>query len=221
MPLFLTADAIKNAIEGLASAGIAPSLTDYLIFKRAFVVASNAARANGDAVPDSVTTGTSTPTFVTAVHEVAGTSAPSASTWDGQTFFSPFGANRDKGLGFKSKKYPSNGPSDTVARWQSRPERPLQIIEGTSPKQYAFVQRSAEELTNYFRPNAANGPLPSLLDLAIWWHRFTDVEAEFGHEPTAAELIERTVAAFGFSDLEVAALFITPGTKGDEPDAAI
>jgi hypothetical protein len=222
MPLFLEAQTIEAAIEGLANSGVAPTLTDYLVFKRAYVISRNAANEQGDPPPGTVTTGTTTSAFVAAINQMAGTTfGHPGSTWDGQPFFSPFGAARDTGRGFKSRKYPSNGPSDTVGGWQSRPGRPLQIAEGTSPKQYAFVSRSREELADYFRAKSSTQPLPSLLDLAIWWHRFADLDEVFGHEPTEGELVEATVRDFGLTEVEIEALFSAPLPEQSDDDAAL
>lgn len=212
MSLYLDAETIESAIEELSNCSAAPTLTDYLVFKRALVIAQTSAVENDEPSPQVVVTGTTSTAFAAAVDEVAATALPDmGSTWRGQPYFSPFGAARDKGRGFKSKKYPSNGPSDTVGGWQSRPNRPLQIVEDTRPKQYQIVPKPARELADFFFPKSSTGQRPSLVHFAYWWLRFTDVEARFGRDPTDEAMVAATVADFGLTQVEIDALFEPQG----------
>jgi hypothetical protein len=208
MSLYLDAETIDSAIEELSQCSATPTLTDYLVFKRALVIAKASAVDKDEPAPAAVVTGTTSSAFVDAVNEVAATVRPDMeSAWEGQPYFSPFGAARDKGRGFKSKKYPSNGPSDTVGGWQSRPNRPLKIVEDTSPKQYLILQKSSSELADFFFPKSSTGQRPSLVHFAYWWLRFADLEARFGLDPTDGEMVAATVTDFGLTQVEIDSLF--------------
>lgn len=211
MALYLAAANVKQAVQRLSASAAKGSLTDYLIFKRALRIGAEEARKTRSNEPKAVTTGTASEPFSRAIVEMAGC-APTAggSGWTGLPYFSPFGAERDKGHGFKSAKYPSNGPSDTVGRWQSRGSTPLQLVDGSRPKQYTFTSRTPEQLAEFFLNTeavAAPESRPSLAEAALWWFRFTDLEERFGKEPTAEELVAACVEDLGLAENEISGLF--------------
>lgn len=204
MTSHLSPATIKAAVERLGDSRGQSILLDYLIFKRALLIAG---QADGAA---NVVTGTKSAPYVTAIDELSRVADPSESELP---YFSPFGSRRDKGRGFKSKKYPSNGPSDTVARWQSRADRPIDFVPNTSPKAFVPVARSATELDGFLLVAARpGGPTdkPRLSDLAIWYHREADLEPLRSEGSiTLAALAEATVAALGLDDVELSGLFDT------------
>ncbi|MDP1792781.1 MAG: AAA family ATPase, partial [Acidimicrobiales bacterium] len=215
MTSFLSQETIKAAVDRLGEARAQSTVVDYYVFKRALII------ANADGDTDSVVTGTKAVPYVTAIDELAKVANPGSSDLP---YFSPFGARRDKGRGFKSKKYPSNGPSDTVNRWQSRPDRPVDLVPGSTPKAFRPVERSAAELERSFlvaASSAGSTHKPQLLDFAIWYHRAADVTAivdgEDGAVSLADRLIGRTVGALGITDVERVALFETD----EEADIAL
>ncbi len=210
MPLYLAASNVKQAVQRLSASGAKGSLTDYLIFKRAQKIAAEEAEASRTKAPTAVTTGTTSEPFCRAIEEMAGCVSNTNSEWAGLPYYSPFGAERDKGQGFKGPKYPSNGPSDTVGRWQSRGSTPLQLVDGSRPKQYTFVSRTPEQLAEFFlNTEAVTGAeaRPTLAEAAVWWFRFTDLERRFGKRPTADELATACAEDLGLSQEEVTGLF--------------
>jgi hypothetical protein len=61
--------------------------------------------------------------------------------------------------------------------------------------------------------NKLLGEIPALLDIAIWWYRFTDLEAYFGGgQPTPEQLCRGFIDDFQLTDVEISALFITLDT---------
>ena len=129
MPSYLSSSTVKDAVDRLGLSRAQSVLADYLIFKRAIVL-SNAGATSKDSHLTSVVTGTRAKNYVDAIDQLTRVESSEHSF---RPYFSPFGARRDKGRGFKSKKFPSNGPSDTVSRWATRPARPLELVTGTSP----------------------------------------------------------------------------------------
>ena len=167
MGSYLSRGTIREAVDRLGSSRAKSALTDYLVFKRALVIANE----NADAPVRAVVTGTQAPDFQAAIDELT-----SVAEGDDRPYYAPFGARRDQGRGYKSKKYPSNGPSDTASRWASRPSYPLEHVAGTSPKEFRPVKRSADELEGFLLIDGRNsdecsGEKPRLVDLAIWLHR--------------------------------------------------
>lgn len=204
MTAYLSRETIKGAVERLGLSRGQSALTDYLVFKRALVLANESAT---NAPITSVVTGTKSEPYVRAIEELA-----RVDDVDDRPFFSPFGARRDTGRGYKSKKYPSNGPSDTVSRWAARPARPLELVPDTSPKEFAPIDRTADELEAFLliegTPANCSGEKPNLLDLAIWLHRDTPVE-ESNLEDGAAGLVAETKSALGLGAAELDGLFDT------------
>lgn len=205
MTSYLSQATIKAAVDRLGEARAQSALVDYLIFKRALVI-SNTSEAT-----ESVVTGTRSGPYLQAIDELSKVAEPTASDLP---YFSPFGARRDRGRGFKSKKYPSNGPSDTVNRWQSKPDRPIDFVPGSSPKAFKPVERSTDELENFFLVAATSSGAahkPRLLDLAIWYYRSTDVstlvDTEADPQVIVDALIASTVTDLDITDTERGSVF--------------
>jgi len=210
MPSYLASQTLRNAIDRLGDSIAQPRVADYLVFKRALM---NTRRTAPKA--DAVETGMENKPFQEAITEFAAC-APGSTTWTGSPFFSPFGSKRDGQQGFKSPKYPSNGPSDTIGGWQSRPsEAPLLIVPNSRPKAYKFVARSASELTAFLLKKG-KGERPSLLDAARWWFRFQEMQSRFGHDPDAQELCDAVVKDLDLTKADLVAIFepMPPSSAG-------
>lgn len=211
MPKYISKDTIQEAVERLSVCSASSSLGDYLIFKRAAVLAGLENRKTKSESQPRVVTGTKSKTFVTAIDEFsatgAGTNLP--------PYFLPFGAKRDKTSGYRTPKFPSNGSSDTASRWQSRESKPIVLVGGTSPKTFVIERRSAKQLAEFFlaqngSPSSFSGEKPSLLDTAVWWFRNT----EFNEEPSYEALTQKLVNDLGLNSEELSGLFTTKTLKG-------
>lgn len=213
MTLYLSQQTLKEAVDRLAVAAVQSSLADYLIFKRALKNGLDAARESNEAEPDIVVTGTKAEPFVRAIEEL--TLRVPRDTEDPKDldnpYYLPFGSKRDSTLGYRTKKYPSNGSSDTVSRWQARTAKPLVLVPGTRPKAFRLEERSQKDLTEFFSVKSAqenfSGERPRLLDTAVWWFRFTDFEERFGGEPSPEQMIQGFIADFDLKQAEINALF--------------
>ena len=200
MARFVNANTLRDAVRRLGGSRAKSSLSDYLVFKRALVLTRKT-----DPSALAVTTGTESDAFQRAIKEVASATSNGAQVWTGQPFFSPFG-QRDSARGFKGPKYVTNGPSDTVGRWQSQGTTPLRVVPATSPKQFTFEARTSAELANFFL--LKSGTMPTLLDAALWWHRFADLDAQFGHAPTQKEITDAFAGALDLNAAELSGLFV-------------
>lgn len=209
MTSYLNQATIKAAVDRLGESRAQSSLLDYLIFKRALL------HTQAEGAGTTVVTGTKSKPYTTAIDELSRVADPAESD---RPYFSPFGARRDGGRGFKNKKYPSNGSSDTVSRWQSKPARPIEFVPGTSPKEFVPIERTAAELGGFFLVAAKpSGPTdrPRLTDLAIWLYRSTDL-ASLGvteGQIDTAVLVDETVIALALTDVEIAGIFVREGAE--------
>lgn len=205
MPLFLAAGTIREAIARLGNSRALPALSDYLVFKRAIVL------QRGDdslADPTQVITGSKSKSFMQAVTEVAAWAPGVTRAQEGSPYFKTFGASRDnKGNGYVSHRYWSNGPSDTINSWQARSTPPIERVPDRSPMTFKFPEPNAEALTRDLLLKA-DLPLPRLVDAAIWWFRFSDLEDRLGTgEPDEAALAHAFVDDLGLTAVELNTLF--------------
>ncbi|UGY92791.1 hypothetical protein [Streptomyces gobiensis] len=214
MPIYLSKTALKEAVRRLGESSAAARLGDFLVFKRALEIKKVEVQGQDSATePTDVVTGTKSQHFVQAIEQLTLCHPDLGAGGEAENpYFVPFGATREKNRGYRSHKYPSNGSSDTVSRWQSQSATPpLKLVPGTSPKAFRFEERSKQELESFFIVKGAQGNFsgerPRILDTAIWWFRFTDLEERFQREPTEEELIDAAITDLGLNDAELDALF--------------
>lgn len=216
MSLFLSPQVLKDSVKRLSTAAIVTSFSDYLIFKRALINTKRADAKKKTSNKDFIVTGTQSEPFVQAVEEFTLRIPIEKFRTDlkiENPYYMPFGSERDKTLGYRTRKFPSNGSSDTVSRWQSRSSRPIELVPNTSPKAYSIVSLTATELGEFFLLKNINGNKPSVIDAAVWWYRFTDLEEVFKGEPTSAELSNLFILDVGINDVELSALFLANLTE--------
>lgn len=213
MAIFFSQPVLKGAVDRLAVCAAASSLSDYLIFKRAFKLSKGVARAKGEAEPDFVVTGTKSEPFVQAIEEFT-LRVPRGGV-DPRTlenpYYVPFGSKRDETLGYRTKKFPSNGSSDTVGRWQSRSAKPLALVPESSPKAYRFEKRTEKNLEEFFIiKNAAenfSSEKPRLIDTAVWWLRFSDLSERKYGDLTAKPISRLFIEDLELNETEISSLF--------------
>jgi hypothetical protein len=211
MPIYLAKQTLKEAVERLSRSSAQSSLGDYLIFKRALQIRREQSGSDAGQVT-SVVTGLMSDHFVRAIRELALRLPIDGSVNEEleNPYFVPFGAAREKHRGYRGSKFPSNGSSDTVGRWQSRPNPPIVLVPDTSPKEFRFEPRDRDGLVNFFIKGAKTGVsvnLPRLLDAAIWWFRFIDLEDRFGAQPTVEQLERAFMKDLGLTETEQMSLF--------------
>ncbi len=216
MSLFLSQQVLMDSVKRLSTAAVATSLSDYIIFKRALINTQRSAANKNTSQKDSVVTGTKSRPFIQAVKEFTlRIPIEEFQTNDEikNPYYLPFGSRRDKTLGYRTNKFPSNGSSDTVSRWQSRHDKPIELVPNSSPKAYRILSLTKDELRKFFllKGEARNSVAkkPSVVDAAIWWLRFRDLENVFKGEPTSAEMTNLFIYEIGINEFELSALFLT------------
>ncbi|SFT92660.1 hypothetical protein SAMN04487904_113118 [Actinopolyspora lacussalsi subsp. righensis] len=210
MPLYIAKHSLKKAVDRLGTSAASANLGDYLIFKRALQNRIAEARYSAQPAPETVVTGTRSSHYTTAINEFALWVIDIPPSDVDNPYFIPFGSTRDKTRGYRSAKFPSNGSSDTVSRWQQRSRAPLLSVPNTKPKEYYFANPKAHDLESFFMPSASSDSSenkPQILDSAIWWFRSTDLYTIFDHNPTDEEVTNKFIDDTGLNDNEIRALF--------------
>lgn len=210
MPLYLNAGSVAESLARLQRSSAQSRLCEYLIGLRTLALAGE----------DHVQVAESIPQFVQALRELTECAPAGVPTnFDGQPYINPFGTARGQAAGraYKSRKFPSNGPSNTMFGWATQQDRPIDIITDTRPK---GIKRRAITQDQLRRFLLLKGPSlderPRLIDAAVWYFRAKDLDARFGAEPTDERLMAAFVDDIALTNDEVDALFFSqkPETHG-------
>jgi hypothetical protein len=120
-------------------------------------------------------------------------------------YYNPFGTGGHENRGYRSPKYPSNGPSVTA---RGTGFSKITTLSGTNPSVLSFKPDYQENLPAILL-KAGGGPLPILADVGVWYHRAADLSeyAETSPAQLLARLASTTTDALGLSSEEVALLF--------------
>jgi hypothetical protein len=162
---------------------------------------------------DHVQVAESIPQFVQALNELTAC-APAGvpTTFDGEPYINPFGTARGQATGraYKSRKFPSNGPSNTMHGWATQQDRPFDIITNTRPKGIRRRAVTQDQLRRFLLLRGAGlDERPRLLDAAIWYFRATDLDTRLDAEPTEEQLAAAFVSDVALTTDDVDALFIS------------
>jgi hypothetical protein len=165
---------------------------------------------------DQVQVGESIPEFVQALNELTACEPEGLpTTFDGKPYINPFGTAR--GRAYKSRRFPSNGPSNTMHGWATDEDRPFDIITDTRPKGIRRRAITQDQLRRFFLLKGTDlDNRPHLLDAAVWYFRATDLDERFGAEPTEEQLAAVFVDDIALTSDDVDALFVIeePGAEG-------
>src|SRR6516225_3965130 len=106
VPLYLPAECVAESLRRLQQSSAQSRLCEFLIGLRTLALSGT----------DHVQVAESIPQFVQALDELtACVPADMPTTFDGEPYINPFGTARGQATGraYKSRKFPSNGPSNT------------------------------------------------------------------------------------------------------------
>lgn len=177
MSLFLTEESIRHAVGQLRRSSARARLCEFLIGLRTLKLSG----ADQAPVAESV------PEYLQAVHEF--TRWTEDDTVD-SPYFNPFGSQ----AGYKSKKFPSNGPSNTMHGWATQADSPFEIIHAR-PKEIRRRQLSTKQLRAFTILGKRDDERPRLIDVAVWFYRSTDFSRGEGAYDAVEvqQLAERTL----------------------------
>lgn len=191
MPTYLANEDIRRAVDNLGESSARARMCEFLIGVRTLTLAG----------ADEIAIAESTPEFIQALEEFT-LWAPPDNTAD-SPYFNPFGSQ----AGFKSRKFRSNGPSNTIHGWATQADSPFEIIN-TRPKSIKRRLLSPTQLRTFFLIRSRKeAERPRLLDAAVWFYRSVDLEGADGAAPDRAALEGKFVDEVGLNDADIAALF--------------
>jgi hypothetical protein len=208
VPLYLSAETVAEALTRLQQSSAQSRLCEFLIGLRTLTLSDD----------DYVQVAESIPEFKEALNELTACVPPGVpNTFDGEPYINPFGTARGRATGraYKSRKFPSNGPSNTMHGWATQPNSPFDIIDNIRPKGIRRRKITQEQLRQFLLLRGANlEERPRLIDAAVWYFRATDLEEWASSEPSEEQLAEQFSQAIGLTALDIEALFVT-----DQPEA--
>lgn len=169
MSKYLAATSLRRAIARLSSSKVRMgSLLDFLVVKRAFVLAGH----------QGVAMATSEPSFKQALGDIAGLAEFNGEpVRPGKPYFNPFTAN-DSNLGYRSSKFASNGTNTNIGKnlWNR-----VVALDDSKPRLASLTADYDQHLASLLLVQA-DVPLPRLADVAMWYFRAADIEPLIGEE---------------------------------------
>lgn len=207
MALYPSASRLRDAVDRLSASKAKPVMSDYLACLRALKLA-----ADGTPPEQAILVGQTDEPFQRGITDVAAVAQPgNADGWEGQPFLFVF----DHKNHYRKESHRSNGTADTVAGWQSKPDSPMEF--SGSPRRMAHRPGiPVDGVTERVLKKTGGDPMPRGDDLAVWWHRYTDLDARFGGQPSVEQLIQTTKDDLGIDQAVWAALFTDPPGPADE-----
>ena len=210
MPLYLRAESVAESLGRLQRSSAQSRLCEFLIGLRTLALSGT----------DHVQVAESIPQFVQALDELTACVPEGApTTFDGEPYINPFGTSRGRtaGRAYKGRRFPSNGPSNTMHGWATQQDRPFDIITDTRPKGIRRRAVTQDQLRKFLLLKGASlDERPRLLDAAVWYFRAADLDTRFDAEPTEEQLAAAFVDDIALTTEDIHALFVTegPGVQG-------
>jgi hypothetical protein len=136
-------------------------------------------------------------TYMTAVKRMAAVAPDGEAAQMPEPFFNPFGASRENRHGWRTAKYPSNGPPDTVngPSWN-----PIIEVISHGPRVVKLREDYLDHLPSVVI--TGDGPYPGVLDAAEWFFRFDDLETSLGPSVDESALIQAFETQVGLTSSE-------------------
>lgn len=171
MAIYLSAQAIREAINRLGNSKAKNTLFDFLIVKRSLALANTKWLAISE----------SQPVYVQALDELGRVSFQRNPVNPNHPYYNFFDMKP------RSKKYKSNGTNTTIGN------PPWRVIfdmdDSERPRKSSLAKNYLSSLADFFLTKA-NAPLPKLADVAIWYHRGQDITDIIGNEDNAADRLK-------------------------------
>lgn len=195
MSKFFTVAEVRDAVIRLKASSARTRLGDYLVGLRTLRLSSK----------DEVGVAQGVPEYARALDELCRCVPEGVeSKYRGFPYYNAFGGQAS----FRSPKYASNGPGNTMHNW-SGADSPIILNADAKPK---AIRRKPAHTAARYQAFLLQGPhaearRPRLIDAAVWFFRSSDVERSDGSAPTREQLEEDFIDAMGLTPVEVSALF--------------
>lgn len=195
---YFTSQAIKQASHRLGKSIAHQRLVDFLIIKRALVLDPS----------NRVTLSTNNVQFIQSINEfmkcyVINVESEPLDAGE-YPYINVFGTSGHSDLGYRSKKYPSNGTAVTVPRW-----REIVQVHEQGPRVISFRTGYEDHLEEKLHKAGDTDPL--IADAAIWFFRATDLQHFISPEESTSDILGALVHEFeeetGLTGQEIEALF--------------
>lgn len=189
MAVFLSTSVIRLAVNRLKLSSAQRRICDYLIGMRTLKLGKQEKMPIAESCPE----------FIQALEEFTmWTKEPTEAT----PYFNPFGSQAD----FRSRKFRSNGPSNTMHGWATQTDSPFEI-HNDRPKQISIREVEVEQLQSFLLLKNGKPQRPRLIDVAIWFYRSTDLSKFQVSSVTREFLEERFCEDVGLDEATANALF--------------
>ncbi len=200
MAIYLSAERIKEAIDRAGNSKAKAALLDFLIVKRTLKLKS----ATAVAIVESE------PAFIRALDELAGCGAQAGQIAKPEQAYLNVFAITDQKQGFRSARYSSNGTNSTIG---GNPWRQVISTTADKPRKASFQAGYESHLDTLLLARSGQQPLPSLDDVAIWYHRRDDIDGLISGIADAAGRLQKLrtdfVAQVDLTPAEISRLFDT------------
>lgn len=194
MPLFVSAKRISDAIKRAGNSRAKGSLFDFLVVKRTLAIKKATAVAIAEREP----------AYIQALEQLALCGSDKAPN----PYINIFALSDSKN-GYRSAKFPSNGPNSTI---DGNPWRKVVGLDTTkNPREASLLSGYESEIERLALKASSSSPKPNLDEVAIWYFRGEDVGgvATSGLTPEQKlnALRARFVADMGLTPAETGHLF--------------
>lgn len=204
MGTFLNADTIKIAVRRLGDSLAQTGIHDFLVLKRASVLSKS----------PKVILSERNQHFMQAIEELTSCNEPLGAaldkTWHLPPYINVFGTAKHSKGPFRSAKFTSNGPADTVSK--SRPWQSLVEVHDERPRSVTFLSNYLKHAKSVLlKAQSPSNELPRLTDAAIWFFRATDIStlaASKDRKGLLSSLVHEFVAALHLTKEEMALFFV-------------
>lgn len=158
MPLFLSAKRISEAINRAGNSRAKGSLFDFLVVKRTLAIKKATAVAIAEREP----------AYIEALNQLALCGSEKAPN----PYINIFALSDTKN-GYRSAKFPSNGPNSTI---DGNPWRKVVGLDTTkNPREASLLTGYEGEIERLALKASSSSPKPNIDDVAIWYFRSADI----------------------------------------------
>jgi len=191
VPLFLSAKRIANAIQSAGSSRAKSSFFDFLVVKRTLAIKRAAAVAIAEREP----------AYIDALKQLALCGSDRAPN----PYLNIFMLS-DTRSGYRSAKFPSNGPNSTI---DGNPWRKVVGLDTSkNPREASLLPGYEGEIEKLALKASNSSAKPKIDDVAIWYFRGDDISGVAGASPTPEDKLRALRAQF------IADLGLTPAETG-------
>ena len=194
MPVYLSAKRVAAALSRAGNTRAKGSLFDFLVVKRTLTLKGASAVAIAEREP----------AYLAALKQLALCGSEKAPN----PYINIFAISDNKG-GYRSAKFPSNGPNSTI---DGNPWRKVVTLDTTkNPREASLLPGYENEIEQLALKASGAGAKPNIDDVAIWYFRREDIDGLVAVAPTPEQKLQalraRFISDLGLTGAEIGHLF--------------